>query len=453
MRITDHIANSKMTGVQIRAVIISIVLVILDGYDVALTSFSAPYLERGFGVSKTELGLVLSGALVGMLIGSMVVAPLADRIGRRKMGVIATSTIAIGMFIGPFASAELGTGLLIASRVLTGVGVGALVSVVGVILSEYTGKRAYPLVMAIYAAAINIGGLLGATIVGPMLDERGWQFGWWVGFVLSAIAAVATFFLMPESLAWLAAGRHRNSLPRLNDLLAKMGQPTLAALPQTETINVVKAKGALRTVFSGRTGFYTGLMIVGYIAYMISFYFMTNWAPAAVAGANQNPALAPQLVAAFSLGGIVGNVVFGLIAGRVNLRIITPVFLVLATGALAAFGLVGPSMPTAWWTLFIASFFVCSGTAGFYAIVPKLYPTLARSTGYGIVIGAGRFGGIAAPILGGAAFDGGMSMGTAFTVFSLPMLVAAVFILILHVDTKRTAARSQRTPERVSASV
>lgn len=449
MRITDHIAGARMSGLQTRAVVVAIALVVLDGYDVSLTSFSAPYLEQGFGVSKTALGLVMSGALIGMLVGSIVVAPLADRIGRRRMGIVATVTIAIGMLIGPFASAELGTGLLVVSRILTGIGIGALVGVTGVILAEYSSKRVYPLVMAISAAAINIGGLLGSTIVGPMLAERGWQFGWWVGFALSLIAALATVLLLPESLAWLAEGRRRDSLPRLNALLARMGRPTLDALPESESGNV-KAQGALGAVFTGRTGYYTILMILGYVAYMISFYFMTNWSAATVAGANHDPALAPQLVAAFSIGGILGNVTFGFIGNRVNVRILTPIFLVLATVALSTFGIVGPSMPTAWWTLFVASFFVCSGTAGFYAIVPKLYPTLARSTGFGIVIGAGRFGGIAAPILGGAAFDGGMGMATAFTLFALPMLVAGAFILALHVALQRSARTDAPRPDSVS---
>ncbi|GGR53336.1 MFS family permease [Nocardioides luteus] len=452
MKITDQIGNQKMSGLQIRAVVVAITLVVLDGYDVSLTSFSAPYLEQGFGVSKAQLGLVMSGALIGMLVGSIVVAPLADRIGRRRMGIMATITIAVGMFIGPFASIETGTWPLVLSRIITGVGIGALVAVVGVILSEYTGKRVYPLVMAIYAAAINIGGLLGSVIVGPMLAENGWQYGWWVGFALSAIAAIATFFLLPESLAWLSEGKRPDSLARLNAILVKMGRPALAALPETDSVKV-KADGALRTVFTGRAGFYSVLMIVGYIAYMISFYFMTNWSAATVAGANRNPALASSMVAAFSIGGILGNVVFGFIGNRVNLRILTPVFLVVATGALSLFGIVGPSMPTAWWTLFLASFFVCSGTAGFYAIVPSLYPTLARSTGFGIVIGAGRFGGIAAPIVGGAAFDAGMSMGAAFTVFALPMLLAAVCIVVLHLSLKNSAAAAVEQPAPVGTAV
>jgi MFS family permease len=122
-----------MSGLQIRAIVLAIALVVLDGYDVSLTSFSAPYIEKGFGVSKAELGLVMSGALIGMLVGSIIVAPLADRIGRRRMGVVSTSTIAVGMFIGPFATPETGTWPLVVSRIVTGVGVGCLVAVVGVI--------------------------------------------------------------------------------------------------------------------------------------------------------------------------------------------------------------------------------------------------------------------------------------------------------------------------------
>ncbi|MFD0332028.1 MFS transporter [Streptacidiphilus monticola] len=312
-------------------------------------------------------------------------------------------------------------------------------SVVGVVLAEYTGKRVYGLVMAVYAAAINIGGLLGSMVVGPMLGAHGWQFGWWAGFVLSVVAAAATLAFLPESLAWLSEGRRADSLERLNTLLAKMHRPTLDALPESDS-TAVRTKGLLRTVFTGRTGAYTFLMTVGYLAYMLSFYFMTNWAPSTVADAHHNPPMAAQLVTAFSIGGILGNVVFGFLADRFNARLLTPVFLALATVTLAVFGLVGTAMPTAWWTLFVASFFVCAGTAGFYAIVPSLYPTLARSTGFGVVIGFGRFGGIAAPIVGGAAFDSGMGMGTAFTVFALPMLVAGLCVVGLHLSQGRAGS-------------
>lgn len=446
MKISDLIADSPMTGLQLRVVIISIILVVLDGYDVALAAFAAPFIAKDFGVSKTELGMVLSGALIGMLAGSVIVAPIADRMGRRFTGVIGAVVIAAGMFIGLFATAENGILMLVISRIVTGVGVGALVAVVGVILSEYTNKRVYPMVMAIYAAAINIGGLLGALVVGPMLAEHGWKFGWWVGFVLSALAAIAAYLLLPESLTWLAEGRRPDALNQLNKILAKMRKPTLAVLPQSSKSSAGTQKSVgMSAIFSGSLLWQTVVMIAAYFAYMVSFYFMTTWAPTTVASINQQPLLAPQLVIAFSIGGIAGNIVFGFIASYVNLRILTPVFLILATVALSYFGFAGATMPAAWWTLLIASFFVCAGTAGFYGIIPVLYPTLVRSTGYGVVIGLGRFGGVVAPILGGVCFDAGMGMTMAFTLFALPMLVAGIGLLVLHVGLKRSASREAAT--------
>jgi MFS family permease len=445
MKISDLIADSPMTSLQMRVVIISIILVVLDGYDVALAAFAAPFIAKDFGVSKTELGMVLSGALIGMLAGSVIVAPIADRMGRRFTGVIGAIVIALGMFIGLFATAENGTMMLVISRIVTGVGVGALVAVVGVILSEYTNKRVYPMVMAIYAAAINIGGLLGALVVGPMLAEHGWKFGWWVGFVLSALAAVGAYFLLPESLTWLAEGRRPDALKQLNKILTKMRKPVLEALPQKSKTGADKKVG-VSAILSGSLLWQTVLMVAAYFAYMVSFYFMTTWAPTTVASINQQPLLAPQLVIAFSIGGIAGNIVFGFIASYVNLRILTPVFLILATAALSYFGFAGATMPAAWWTLLIASFFVCAGTAGFYGIIPVLYPTLVRSTGYGVVIGLGRFGGVVAPILGGVCFDAGMGMTMAFTLFALPMLLAGIGLLVLHVGLKRSAAREAAAP-------
>lgn len=445
MKISDLIADSPMTSLQMRVVIISIILVVLDGYDVALAAFAAPFIAKDFGVSKTELGMVLSGALIGMLAGSVIVAPIADRMGRRFTGVIGAIVIALGMFIGLFATAENGTMMLVISRIVTGVGVGALVAVVGVILSEYTNKRVYPMVMAIYAAAINIGGLLGALVVGPMLAEHGWKFGWWVGFVLSALAAVGAYFLLPESLTWLAEGRRPDALKQLNKILTKMRKPVLEALPQKSKTGADKKVG-VSAILSGSLLWQTVLMVAAYFTYMVSFYFMTTWAPTTVASINQQPLLAPQLVIAFSIGGIAGNIVFGFIASYVNLRILTPVFLILATAALSYFGFAGATMPVAWWTLLIASFFVCAGTAGFYGIIPVLYPTLVRSTGYGVVIGLGRFGGVVAPILGGVCFDAGMGMTMAFTLFALPMLLAGIGLLVLHVGLKRSATREAAAP-------
>jgi len=451
MTITETIATSKMSSLQIRAVILAIGLVILDGYDVTVISFTAPYIAQEYHASASLLGLVLSGSLIGMFIGSVLLGPVADRIGRRNMAVISTITVAVGMAIGPIGR---DMAILMVSRIVTGIGLGALVASVGVIVAEYSNRKRYPFVMALFAAGINIGAVLGAVIVGPIINLPsiaslaypwgGWRFAFVVGAALAVVAIVASSWLFPESIAWMAEGRRKDSLQRLNALLAKIGQPAMNELPAKDSGDrQAEAKGSVRMVFTPGLRWKTIVMILAYICYMIVFYFITNWMPTRVTDMNGGDlSLAAPAITAFSLGGIIGTAIFGAIAAKVSPRILTPIFLVIGFGTMlwfaAAHGTFGALFPV----ILIMGFFVSAGTGGFYVIVPKLYPTLARATGYGVVIGAGRLGGIAAPILAGFAFAAGWSTPLTFVIFAIPLLIASVAVLVLHFGVKRSA-----TPE------
>jgi MFS family permease len=425
MKVTELIAGSKMSRFQILAVATAIVLTVLEGYDSAMMVFVAPYVTKQFASSASMIGLVLSGALIGMVAGSVLVAPIADKIGRRRIAIVGTVVVTIGMLASPFATDM--TGMLWA-RIITGLGVGALISVVGVIAAEYSNRRVYPVVMAIYSAAINIGAVLGAVIIGPLLPVQGWRFAFWVGVVLSVIAFVLAVALFPESIAWLAARRKPGSLERLNSTLARMGHDPLPGLPENQ-LPPREGSSALRTVFSKQLIGQTVLMIVGYISFLVVFYFANSWAPNTLAAATKNPALAAPTTLSLGLGGIIGALVFGFISTRVNPRILTPIFLIVGAAGLALFGFIETNLPASLIELFVASFFFSAGVTGFYQIIPKLYPTLARATGYGIVAGAGRIGGIASPILAGAAFDAHMPVPSVFVIFALPLAVSALTIV------------------------
>ena len=74
-----------MTGLQLRAVTFCFFLNMLDGIDILAISFAAPLLSREWGIEPATLGVVFSAALAGMMAGSMLLAPLGDAIGRRKL--------------------------------------------------------------------------------------------------------------------------------------------------------------------------------------------------------------------------------------------------------------------------------------------------------------------------------------------------------------------------------
>jgi len=432
-----------MSGMQIRTVVLSIILIVFDGYDMAVMSFTGPYIRHEYASSGSMLGYVFSGSLVGMFLGSTFVAPIADRIGRRKVAIVSALIVALGMAIGPLGQDIM---VLLASRVVTGLGIGSLVAAVGVILSEFTSRKAYSVTMALYAAAINIGAVLGAMLVGPFLNMDsianmaypfgGWRFAFLIGAGLAVLAALGTIALFPESITWISESARPGALEKLNVLLSKMGQKPVTEL---EAPAAKEEKGSIRTVMTPGLRWRTFMMLAGYTLYMVTFYFVNNWAPTTVAsGHNGDMSLAAPTLASTGIGGILGTLLFGVISTKANPRIVTPIFLVLGTLGLAWFGFAGTAIPMVFIVAGIASFFFAAGTGGFYSIIPKLYPTLARATGYGFVIGVGRLGGVIGPILGGYAIDAQWSQGTLYTVFALPLLIAAGSIFALHIGSKRS---------------
>ena len=73
----------------------------------ALMSSHLPLLQlpfvAKFNLSGIELGYLLSAGLFGMTAGSLFLAPLADKIGRRPLLLIAVFLSAVGMLGSAFS--------------------------------------------------------------------------------------------------------------------------------------------------------------------------------------------------------------------------------------------------------------------------------------------------------------------------------------------------------------
>jgi MFS family permease len=79
----------------------------------------------------------------------------------------------------------------------------------------------------------------------------------------------------------------------------------------------------------------------------------------------------------------------------------------------------------------LIGFGIQGGFVGMYSLAAKLYPTEIRATGVGWAIGAGRFGAIAGPLIGGFLIAAGLSMATNFALFAIPTIIAGVATLLI----------------------
>ena len=59
------------------------IIIIFDGYDLAVAGIALPSIMKEMGVTPATAGYMVSSALFGMMFGAMFLGTIADKIGRR----------------------------------------------------------------------------------------------------------------------------------------------------------------------------------------------------------------------------------------------------------------------------------------------------------------------------------------------------------------------------------
>ena len=202
--------------------VLCFITVALDGFDTAIIGFIASDLVQEWGVQKSDLGPVMSAALVGLAVGALTAGPMADRIGRKK--VLVLSILVFGGFSLITAFATSLTQLTVL-RFLTGLGLGAAMPNAATLMSEYAPERRRALLVNLMFVGFPIGSSLGGFISAWMIPHYGWQSVLVLGGVMPLALAVALIFMLPESARYLAV--KNRSQQQIANILRR-----IAALPE-----------------------------------------------------------------------------------------------------------------------------------------------------------------------------------------------------------------------------
>lgn len=156
-----------------------------------------PLIVDQFDVSASVAQLTLTAFMVALALGQLIIGPLSDRMGRRRLlilGSVGTAVAAIVcalapsiwvLVVGRVAQGFFGAaGVVLAKAVVVDVGRGAGVA------------KAFATLMAIQSVAPVIAPLVGGVIV----PFGGWRAVFWLLAALSVVTTLGVVALVPESL-------------------------------------------------------------------------------------------------------------------------------------------------------------------------------------------------------------------------------------------------------------
>lgn len=422
----------EMTIPMIIVVVITVFLNAMDGFDVLAISFAGPGIASEWGISQTALGFVLSAELVGMAIGSIFLGGVGDKLGRRPTILGCLTVMTAGMFMTTTAGSPV---VLCIWRVLTGLGIGGMLSVTNATVAEFSNKKWRSLCISLMVIGYPLGGVVGGDVAQRwLLVQFDWRSVFYFGAVVCGLLIPFIYFLVPESVHWLARKQPENALDKINNSLVKLGHSAISALPE---IHESERKKSVSDIFSKTLVLTTILVTAAYFLHITTFYFILKWTPKIVTDMGFAPAAAGGVLKWANVGGALGGITFGILTARFGLKPLTIAILVLTTIGVTIFGRTPEDLDRMALLAAFAGFFGNAGVSGLYSIVAYAFPTHVRATGTGFVIGVGRAGAVLAPILAGVLFDANKGLPTVAMVLACGSLLAAIVLLFLKLDSDR----------------
>src|SRR5262245_62512964 len=82
INIAAVIDSERIGGFQLRVFLLCAAVLFVDGFDVQGITYIAPAISREWGLPRGAFGSTFSAGLFGVMLGAILLAPLADRIGR-----------------------------------------------------------------------------------------------------------------------------------------------------------------------------------------------------------------------------------------------------------------------------------------------------------------------------------------------------------------------------------
>lgn len=434
----ETLSTSKMSALQVIAVVITIGMNALDGFDVLSISFASPGIAAEWGIDRAALGIVLSMELIGMAFGSLLLGGTADKIGRRPTMLGCLVVMTVGMFM---ATTVKGIVDLSIWRVVTGLGIGGMLAAINAVAAEFSNAQRRNLSVSIMAIGYPVGAVLGGMVASELLKEHNWRAVFYFGASVTAAFIPLVYFLVPESVHWLTQKQPVGALEKINVTLRRMGYAAVSALP---AIHADERKRSVGDIFAKSLIATTVLVTTAYFFHITTFYYILKWVPKIVVDMGFAASSAGNVLVWANVGGALGGAALGLLTQRFGVKQLTIAVLLLSTVMVTIFGRTPADLQRLSFICACAGFCTNAGIVGLYAILAQAFPTHVRAFGTGFAIGIGRGGSVLAPIVAGFLFNAGYALPSVSMTMAVGSLLAAGVLAMLKLNPGQPASGGEK---------
>ena len=437
-QIIDH---AKFTPLHFRVVAWCLLIILFDGYDLAINGVVLPLLMDDWGLSAVQAGMLASTALAGMMFGAMIFGSLADKIGRKKVIMICIVLFSGLTFAGGFASNPTEFGIL---RFLAGLGIGGVMPNLVALTSEYAPQKMRSTLVTTMFSGYAVGGVMAALLGSWFTPSFGWE-------IMFFIAGIPLFLLpviwkyLPESLTFIVK---ENKQEEARKIVRKLAPNVTVKEDTTFELYKVDVPEAANVASLFRRGRATNTLLfwVAFFTCLLTMYALSSWLPKLMMAAGYSMDNSLMFMMIMNVGAVVGIVGGGILADRFHLK---PVLMFLGIMGAIVMSLMG--FQSNQFLLYILVFLAGAASIGsqmlLYSYVAQFYPLAVRSTGIGWSSAIGRMGAIVGPILIGGLLGMNLPAHFNFIAVGLPVLITAIAVaLIMHDDEpEKIAAQNVAT--------
>lgn len=427
VNLDQFIDNAKFTPFHWVVLLWCLLIIIFDGYDLAIYGVALPLLMEQWDLTAQQAGWLASSALFGMMFGAIGFGSLSDKLGRKKTIMLCVFLFAGFTFLGAFADNPLQFAVL---RFIAGLGIGGVMPNVVALTTEFAPKRMKSTLVAIMFSGYAIGGMASALLGKALVPVYGWQ----IVFMLAGIPVLlmpVIWAMLPESLFYL---KRKGRDDEAKKIITKIDPSYANKDFEIEPIAVqVEDSAPLKALFQqGRTTS-TIMFWVAFFMCLLMVYALASWLPKLMIGAGYSLGASMLFLFALNIGGMIGAIGGGILADKFHIKPVLVSMFTIGAVSLVLLGFNSPA-PVLYTLIAIAGAATIGSQILLYTFVSQYYPSVVRSTGMGFASGVGRIGAIVGPVLTGTLLGLQLSHQMNFMAIAIPGVIAAVAIFMVNMN-------------------